>query len=105
MWYNIFKFEIQYRIKRPDTYIFFLFLFLFSIAGVDFIFQGVDLGILKKNSPIVIAKTMGAITGIFMILSSMIMGVSILRDFEYQIESLIFSTPIQKKDYLLGTVY
>lgn len=102
MWYQILKFEIQYRIKRPDTYVFFLFLFLFSIVGVDFIFQGAELGLLKKNSPIVIAKTMGAITGIFMILASMIMGVSVLRDFEYNIESLVFSTPIHKKEYLLG---
>ncbi|WBX72308.1 ABC transporter permease/M1 family aminopeptidase [Tenacibaculum retecalamus] len=102
MWYEIFKFEIQYRIKRPDTYVFFLFLFLFSIVGVDFIFQDFDFGIIKKNSPFVIAKTMGAITGLFMILASMIMGVSVLRDFEYNIESLMFSTPISKKDYLLG---
>ncbi|EDP70877.1 hypothetical protein FBALC1_08958 [Flavobacteriales bacterium ALC-1] len=102
MWYNIFKFELQYRIKRPDTYVFFLFLFLFSIVGVDFIFQGTDLGLMKKNSPLVIAKSMGAITGLFMILASMIMGVSVLRDFEYNIESLMFSTPIHKKDYLLG---
>ncbi len=102
MWYTIFKFEIQYRIKRPDTYVFFLFLFLFSIVGVDFIFQGSDMGLMKNNSPIVIAKTMGAITGIFMILASMIMGVSVLRDFEYNIESLLFSAPINKKDYLQG---
>lgn len=102
MWYSIFKFEIQYRIKRPDTYMFFLLLFLFSIVGVDFIFQGSEIGLMKKNSPLVIAKTMGAITGIFMILASMIMGVSVLRDFEYNIESLLYSTPINKKDYLLG---
>lgn len=102
MWYNIFKFELQYRIKRPDTYVFFLFLFLFSIVGVDFIFQGADLELMKKNSPLVIAKSMGAITGLFMILASMIMGVSVLRDFEYNIESLMFSTPIDKRDYLLG---
>lgn len=102
MWYNIFKFELQYRIKRPDTYVFFLFLLLFSIVGVDFIFQGAEMGLMKKNSPIVVAKTMGAITGIFMILASMIMGVSVLRDFEYNIESLMYTTPIRKKDYLLG---
>ena len=102
MWYEIFKFEIQYRLKRPDTYVFFLFLFLFSLVGVDFIFQGSELGAMKKNSPIIIAKTMGAISGFFMILASMIMGVSVLRDFEYNIESLMFSTPISKKDYLLG---
>ncbi|WP_456866207.1 ABC transporter permease [Galbibacter sp. BG1] len=57
---------------------------------------------MKKNSPLIIAKTMGAISGIFMILASMIMGVSVLRDFEYNIESLMFSNPISKKDYLLG---
>lgn len=102
MWYEIFKFEIQYRIKRPDTYVFFLFIFLFSIVGVDFIFQGTELGLMKRNSPVVIAKTMGAITGFFMILASMIMGVSVLRDFEYEIESLLFSTPIKKRDYLIG---
>ena len=41
---------------------------------------------------------MGAITGIFMILASMIMGVSVLRDFEYNIESIaIFCTNQQKR--------
>ena len=38
-----------------------------------------------------------------MILASMIMGVSVLRDFEYNIESLnVFYTNSRKKDYLLG---
>ena len=102
MLYEIFKFEIKYRLRRPETYIFFLFLLLFSIVGVDFVFQGVDLGAVKKNAPITIAKTMGAISGIFMILASMIMGVPILRDFQYNIESLMFVNPLKKKDYLLG---
>jgi len=102
IWYEIFKFEMKYRFRRSDTYLFFLFLFLFSIIGVDFIFEGVELGMVKKNSPLVIAKTMGAITGIFMILASMIMGVPILRDFEYDIASLMFINPFKKRDYLLG---
>ncbi len=102
LWYEIFKFELKYRLKRADTYIFFVFLLLFSIVGVDFIYQGMDFGLVKKNSPLVIAKAMGAITGIFMILASMIMGVSVLRDFEYNIESLMYVNPIKKRDYLLG---
>lgn len=102
MWYEIFKFELLYRVKRPETYVFFVFLFLFSIVGVDFIFQGVEIGMMKKNAPLVIAKTMGAITGIFMIMASMIMGVPILRDFQYNVESLLFINPIKKRDYLLG---
>ncbi|WP_350284470.1 M1 family aminopeptidase [uncultured Croceitalea sp.] len=102
MWYEIFKFEIKYRLKRADTYIFFVFLFLFSIVGVDFVFEGIDLGQVKKNSPLVIAKTMGVITGVFMMLASMIMGVPVLRDFQYQMESFLFINPIKKSDYLGG---
>ncbi|AZJ37051.1 M1 family aminopeptidase [Tenacibaculum singaporense] len=102
MWYEIFKFELKYRAKRPETYVFFVFLFLFSIVGVDFVFQGVEIGLMKKNSPLIVAKTMGAITGIFMIMASMIMGVPVLRDYQYNIEALLFTNPIKKRDYLLG---
>ncbi|SEK49580.1 Peptidase family M1 [Aquimarina amphilecti] len=102
MWYEIFKFELKYRAKRPETYVFFFFLFLFSMVGVDFIFQGVEMGLMKKNAPLVIGKTMAAITGIFMIMASMIMGVPVLRDFQYNVESLLFINPIKKRDYLLG---
>ncbi len=102
MWYEIFKFELKYRAKRLDTYIFFIFIFLFSIVAVDFIYQGVDLGLVKKNAPIIIARTMGALTGLTLMIASLIMGVPILRDFEYNMESLMFVNPIKKRDYLLG---
>lgn len=102
MWYEIFKFELSYRSKRPETYAFFVFLFLFSLVGTDFIFQGIELGLVKKNAPLVIAKTMGAITGIYMIMASMIMGVPVLRDFQYNIAPLLFVNPVHKRDYLLG---
>lgn len=102
MLYGFFIFEIKYRLKRPETYFFFLLLFLFSVVGIEFIFHGIDLGLVKKNSPLVIAKAMGAITGLSMIIASMIMGVPILRDFQYDITSLIYVNPISKKNYLLG---
>ena len=72
MWYEFFVFEIKYRFKRPETYLFFLFLFLFSVVGAEFIFQGIDLGLVKKDSPLEIAKTMGAITGLSLIIVSLI---------------------------------
>lgn len=102
MLYEFFIFEIKYRLKRPETYFFFLLLFLFSTVGVKFVFEGIDLGLVKKNSPLVIAKSMGAITGLSMIIASMIMGVPVLRDFQYDVTSLIYINPISKKDYLLG---
>lgn len=102
MLYEFFIFELKYRLKRPETYFFFLLLFLFSLVGVEFIFQGIDLGLVKKNSPFVIAKAMGAITGLSMIITSMIMGVPVLRDFQYDITSLIYVNSISKKNYLTG---
>jgi len=102
MWHEIFKFELRYRLKRPETYLFFLFLLLVSIFAVDFVFQGVEIGLVKKNAPIIIAKSMGAFTGIFMILASMIMGMPVIRDDQHQITPLFYTTPIKKWDYLLG---
>ncbi|UFH34519.1 ABC transporter permease/M1 family aminopeptidase [Flavobacterium acetivorans] len=102
MLYEFFIFEIKYRLKRPETFFFFLLLFLFSAVGVEFVFQGIDLGLVKKNSPLVIAKSMGAITGLSMIIASMIMGVPVLRDFQYDITLLIYVNPISRKNYLLG---
>ena len=102
MWYEICKFEIHYRLRRWDTYLFFLFLLIFSLFGVEFVFEGIDLGMVKKNSPLVNAQTKGAITGLSMLFVSIIMGVPILRDFQYKIAPLIYVNPISKKDYLVG---
>lgn len=101
MWYEIFKFEIQYRAKRLETYLYFIVLFLFSIVAVDFILQG-TVGTPKTNAPHVIAKTMAIVSAIFMMLSSMIMGVAVLRDFEHRMESILFVKPITKSEYLIG---
>ena len=102
MWYEIFKFEIQYRAKQVSTYLFFVVVFLFSLIAFDFVFEGQPLGLIKDNAPYVIAKLMAIITGIFMIITSMVMGVPIIRDFDHHIESLLFVNPITKSDYCLG---
>ncbi len=102
MWYEIFKFELKYRLQEPANYLFFLFLFCFAMFGVEFIFQGVELGLVKKNAPLVIAKTMAAITGLSMLIVSMLMGFSILRDFQYETVSLLYANPIPKSDFFFG---
>ncbi|MFK8104113.1 MAG: M1 family aminopeptidase [Saprospiraceae bacterium] len=102
MWYEIFKFEIAYRLREPANYLFFIFLLCFAMFGVEFIFQGVELGLVKKNAPLIIAKTMSAITGLSMLIVSMIMGVAVLRDFQYETVTLLYVNPITKRDFFLG---
>ncbi|MFK8004873.1 MAG: M1 family aminopeptidase [Saprospiraceae bacterium] len=103
MWFEILKFEIQYRAKRADTYLYFGILFLFSIIASEFIMNGSStIGKIKINAPFVIASVMGIVTSFFTMVISMIMGVAALRDFDHKMESLIFINPIKKRDYLLG---
>ena len=103
MWFEILKFEIQYRAKRADTYLYFGILFLFSIIATEFIMSGSEIiGKVKSNAPFVIAYVMGVVTALFTMVTSMIMGVAALRDFDHNMESLMFINPIKKRDYLLG---
>lgn len=98
---EIIKFEIQYRTRRPETYIYFTVLFLYSLLAVDFLF-GHALGPVKANAPYIIAQSMTIISAFFMIVTSMIMGTAVLRDFDHNMESLIFINPIKKRDFLAG---
>lgn len=104
MWLNILKFELQYRKKRPATYIYFGILFLMSVLtmSTDIIQVGGGSGLVKENAPTTIANMMTILTAFMMMITSAIMGVAILRDFEHKTESMLFTTPISKFDYLLG---
>ena len=101
MWQEIFKFELIYRAKRWDTYLYFMALFGYALIAVDFLF-GQDLDAVKINAPYLIALTMGVVSALFMMMVSMIMGVAPLRDFDHNMESLMFINPIKKRDYLIG---
>ena len=101
MLFEIFRFEINYRIRQYNTYLYFIILFLSSIVAVDFIFEGQP-DSLKRNAPMIIARTMGIMAALTMMIPSMIMGTAVLRDFDHQMESLLFVNPIMKRDYLLG---
>ena len=57
MWYQIFKFELQYRKARPATYIYFAILFLLSFLAIstDAVQIGGGAGLVKENAPVTIA--------------------------------------------------
>ncbi len=104
MWYQIFKFELEYRKKRPATYIYFGILLIMAAVtmSTDVIQIGGASGLVKENSPATVATMMGILTAAMAMITSAVMGVSILRDFEHGTESMMFTTPITKLDYLLG---
>ena len=101
---KILKFELQYRMKRPATYIYFFIamIFAFMSFSADMVVVGSASGKVMENAPIKIAEMMAIVSAFLMTVSSAIMGVPVLRDFEHKTESLMFVNPIKKIDYLGG---
>jgi len=104
MWLQVLKFELKYRSSRPATYIYFAIIFALCMLAVttDMIQIGGASGMVKENAPSVIATIMVVLTAVLTVISSAVMGVPVLRDFEHKSEALMFTTPLKKFDYLLG---
>ncbi|MEO1381851.1 MAG: hypothetical protein AAFV78_01300, partial [Bacteroidota bacterium] len=104
MLWKIVQFELRYRAKRPATYIYFGILFLICMLAVTWenLSIGGASGRLKEDAPsvIMVQTVIMSIIGIF--ISSAIMGVPVLRDFQHRTYSMLFTSPIKKRDYLFG---
>lgn len=101
---EIIKFELRYRSQRPATYIYFIALviiaFLFSKLGIKGI---TDTSVqVKENAPLIIHQLTGLLNLPLLLLTSAVMGVAVIRDFDSRMEQLMFTAPISKKDYLAG---
>lgn len=104
MFLKILTFELKYRIRRPVTYIYFgiLFLMAFLIISTDAVSIGGVGGQVKINSATTLNMMMMVLSVIFFMITSAIMGVPVLRDFDHKMEALMFVNPIKKFDYLFG---
>ncbi|AKD58210.1 ABC transporter permease/M1 family aminopeptidase [Spirosoma radiotolerans] len=103
-WLSILRFEFTYRRNRPATYLFFALLLGVSFATVatDLI-QGLSGGAIKDNATMVVARislVLFMLMGV--LISSAIMGVSVVRDFECRIDALFFTKPIRRWEFLTG---
>ena len=100
----VFLFEIRYRLRQSSTYIFFgmLLLLAFGFIASDVVqVIGGDAQI-KRNAPLVLTRMMIVLTIFGTLLSSALVGTSVLRDFEYRTHELFFTTRVTKWNYLLG---
>jgi ABC-type transport system involved in multi-copper enzyme maturation permease subunit len=101
---EIFLFELFYRKSRSVTYVYFGITFLLCFLGVasSIIKLGGAVGMIKANAPYVIYRMTLVSSFVLTIITSAIMGVAIVRDFDHNMEGILFSAPIRKRDYLLG---
>jgi hypothetical protein len=101
MFWQIFTFEIKYRLKRPATYIYFLVFFLVAVLT----FSTGSTPASEKvfhNSPVVIAQFMAIFSMVMMLVCSAVMGVPLYRDIEHSTGSYYLSYPITERGYFWG---
>ena len=104
MFWPILKFELMYHVRRPVTWLYFTLLFLlgfFLIASDAVVVIGAA-GLVKRNSPYALAQAIMAVTAIGTVITTAIVGTSLLRDFRYEVHELLFTTSMTRLGYLSG---
>ncbi len=103
MFWTFFWFELKLRFRSVSTYIFFLipfFVMFFAVSVEDF--GPIGPGKILVNGPYALLINFAQLTGFGSILIAAIFGPAILRDFQQDTYSLIFTKPVKKFDYLGG---
>lgn len=101
---EIIRFELAYQLHRPVNYLYFLLMFviafLFSRLGIKGITE-VSVQV-KENAPLIIHQLTSLLSLPMLLVSSAIMGMVVLRDFERNMAPVIFTCPIRRQQYLAG---
>jgi ABC-type transport system involved in multi-copper enzyme maturation permease subunit len=101
---TIYKFELEYHLRRPVTY---LYVFVFLL--LSFLFTGTDIvrmvganAQVKVNSPAVLAQLQLLVVLVGQMILTALVGTSVLRDYQVGAHELLFTTPISRGAYLGG---
>lgn len=111
MFSTIFLFELNYRLRRPSTYIYFAIFLLVGVLYGSILgdAMGAQLSSMLTgggknlaNSPVVLHFIILGTAGIWIFPVAAFLGVPIYRDFQTESHSLFFTKPISKFGYLGG---
>lgn len=97
-------FEIKYWLRQPMMYIFFFInaLMIFGATYSDSITVGGSFGNIHKNAPFVIQTYYSIMSLITLLMTTAFVLASTIRDFSYNTYQIIFTTPVNRLQYLIG---
>ncbi|CAN5373841.1 M1 family aminopeptidase [soil metagenome] len=101
MFWQIFLFELKYRVKRAATWIYFFVFFLFGFLSVSTGSTPASEKVMH-NAPWVMADANVLFSMFAMLICSAIMGVPLYRDIEHSTRNYLFAYPITKGGYFWG---
>ncbi|MEY3367152.1 MAG: hypothetical protein RI973_307 [Bacteroidota bacterium] len=104
MFLHIFRFELRYWLRLPIVYIFFLInaLLVFGATSSDNITIGGSIGNVNKNAPYVVQDYFALFSLLSLLMITAFLNSAAARDFTEKTSQLFFTTPIRKRDFLLG---
>src|SRR5688572_3800777 len=104
MFRAIAAFELKYHLKAPLFYILLLVYFLLTFGAVasDAVTIGGSVGNVNRNAPYVIMMFLLVMSFFGILTTTAFVANSVHRDFELNTDSLFFSSPIRKWQYLGG---
>jgi ABC-type transport system involved in multi-copper enzyme maturation permease subunit len=95
----IIRFELRFHFRRISTYVYFASWLVLGVLLIS-LPEGRENAVL--NSPPAIAQNSGGLMAFGVIILSAICGMAVCRDFEDETYQVFFTTPMRRKDYLLG---
>lgn len=101
---EILRFELRHQLRQP---VFlhagaFFFLSAFLAVTTDAVVIGGSIGNVDRNAPFVILRLLLVMSIIGVFATTAFVANPVLRDRETRTQELFFSTPIRKRDYVLG---
>ncbi|MGZ7080557.1 MAG: ABC transporter permease, partial [Thermoanaerobaculia bacterium] len=101
---EIFKFEVRYHLKQLVFYVCFILFFLLTFGAVtsDSVRIGGSIGNVNRNAPFVIMQFLLVMSTFSVFTTTAFVANAALRDFDLGTDSLFFSSPIKRRDYLIG---
>ncbi len=104
MFAEIFRFELRCQLRQPVFLLAGAFFFLTTFLAVttDAVVIGGSIGNVDRNAPFVILRLLLVMSIMGVFATTAFVANSVLRDQETGTQELFFSTPIRKRDYLIG---
>jgi ABC-type transport system involved in multi-copper enzyme maturation permease subunit len=107
MFLHIFRFELRYWLRQPIAYIFFLInaLLVFGATSSDDIIIGGSVGNVFKNAPYVVQNYYALFSLLSLLMITTFFNSAAARDFSEKTNQILFTTPLSKRDFMLGRFF
>src|SRR6202050_4061683 len=104
MRWRIAWFEIRFWLRSWMLWIFLFVvgLLIFAAIGSDELMAELNRTNISRNAPFTIASFYSAVGVFALLMTAVFVNFASLRDFSYNTHQMIFSTPVRRRDFLLG---